>query len=458
MALTDTIRPIPSAAALRALRRSFERTHTPPMLKEGTFALTALGVYVCLGVLWWLTTRPSTVLTTSFLRDTTEQWNSTWGWVLTGVLMAVVVTGASALGPVSVRSETAWWLLPTLVDRRAMLRPRIGAALGIGGAAGLTGGRLAAFVGELEHWLPFTMLGAGLGISGVALGVLVQCGVLPAWALRVVTAVCVSGAGVAAIVAAAGGTVVLITSWIPVLVVSIVAVALSVISVWRCGRITLARMVIGSETTVAASVSLTMLDLSIVTGALEQRAWRRVARRASRRVPTSRTRALIRIDAMRHARRPHSLALATGAVCTGWALSAVLSPIAAAGMYLAIVFGVCMIFSVGLRALCADTALAVMLGADDRLLRLPLTAIPVMAAVVTMVLSAPLVATNPTMMALTTVGAVTAMYRIRTRASLTYDGLILETGFGQVPVELIRQKTRGTDALVLTAALLAVCV
>ncbi|MGX6512573.1 DUF6297 family protein [Rhodococcus sp. SJ-2] len=428
------------------------------MHKEGTFALTALGVYVCLGVLWWLTTRPSTVLTTSFLMDTNERWNPTWGWALAGVLTAVVVTGASALGPVSVRSETASWLLPTPVDRRAMLWPRIGAALGIGSVVGLAVGRLAAFVAGLEHWLPFTMLGAGLGTGSVALAVLVQCGVLPAWTLRVVTAVCVSGAGVAAIVAAAGGTVVLITSWIPVLVVSIVAVALSAMSVWWCGRITLARMSIGSETTVATSVSLTMLDLSMVTGALEQRAWRRVARRASRRVPTSRTRALIRIDAMRHARRPHSLVIATGAVCAGWTLSTVLSPIAAAWMYLVLVFGVCMIFSAGLRALCADTALAVTLGADDRLLRLPLTVLPTAAAVITMVLISPLVATNPTMMALTTVGAVTAMYRTRTRAALTYDGLILETGYGQVPVELIRQKIRGTDALVLTAALLAVCV
>lgn len=457
MALTDNSRPIPPASALRTLRRSFERAHTPPMLREGTFALTALGVYVCIGVLCWLTTRPATVLTTSFLMDTNERWNPTWGWALSGVLTAVVVTGASALGPVNVHSETAWWLLPTPVDRRAMLWPRIGATLGIGGVLGLAGGRLAAFVGELEHWLPFTMLGAALGIGSIAFGVLVQCGVLPTWTLRAVTAVCVSGAGAAAIVATAGGTVALITSWTPILVVSMVAVALSGMAVGWCGRITVARMAIGSETAVATSVSLTMLDLSIVTGVLEQRAWRRVARRPSHRVPTSRTHALIRIDALRHVRRPQSLVVAAGAVCTGWVLSAVLSPIAAAWMHLALVFGMCMIFSAGLRELCADTALAVMLGADDRLLRLPLTVVPVVAAVVTMVLTGPLVAMNLTMMALVLTGAVTAMYRSRTRAPLTYDGLVLETGFGPVPVDLIRQKIRGTDAVVLAAALLAVC-
>lgn len=97
-------------------------------------------------------------------------------------------------------------------------------------------------------------------------------------------------------------------------------------------------------------------------------------------------------------------------------------------------------------------------GADDRLLRLPLTVIPVVAAVVTTVLTAPLAAMNPTPMALVLIGAVTAMYRIRTRAPLTYDGLILETGFGQVPVDLIRQKIRGTDVIVVAAALLVVCV
>jgi hypothetical protein len=458
MALTDTSRPIPSASTLRALRRSFERAHTPPMLREGTFALTALGAYVCGGVLWWLTTRPATVLTTSPLIDTHQRWNPTWGWTVAGVLTAALVTGAAALGPVNVRSETAWWLLPTPVDRRGVLRPRIGATLGSGGALGLAGGRLCAFVGELAHWLPCTLLGAALGVGSIALGVLVQCGILPPWTLRAVTAVCLSGAAMAAIVATAGGTVALITSWALVLVGSIVAVVLSGMALWWCGRITVAEMAIGSETAAAMSVSLTMLDLSIVTGALEQRAWRRVARRPSRRMPTSRTRALIRIDALPHVRRPHSLLVAAGAVCTGWALSAVLSPIAAAWTQLALVVGVCMIFSAGLRELCADPALARMLGADDRGLRLPLTVIPVVAAVVTTVLTAPLAAMNPTPMALVLIGAVTAMYRIRTRAPLTYDGLILETGFGQVPVDLIRQKIRGTDAIVVAAALLAVCV
>ena len=54
-----------------------------------------------------------------------------------------------------------------------------------------------------------------------------------------------------------------------------------------------------------------------------------------------------------------------------------------------------------------------------------------------------------------TAGAFIAAYRIRTRPRTGYDGLLLETAVGQVPVDLIRQWLRGPDVLVAAGLVLA---
>lgn len=80
--------------------------------------------------------------------------------------------------------------------------------------------------------------------------------------------------------------------------------------------------------------------------------------------------------------------------------------------------------------------------------------VPITAAATTAFLTAFLAATNPVVMIIVLVGGCVAAYRSRTHPHTDYDGLILETAVGQIPVDLIRQRMRGPDVLVAAALLL----
>lgn len=74
-------------------------------------------------------------------------------------------------------------------------------------------------------------------------------------------------------------------------------------------------------------------------------------------------------------------------------------------------------------------------------------AVPAIVAAATTVLTAPLVAADLLVMPLVLVGACAAAYRVRTHPYTDYDGLILDTAVGQIPVDLIRQRMRGPTYL-----------
>jgi len=115
-------------------------------------------------------------------------------------------------------------------------------------------------------------------------------------------------------------------------------------------------------------------------------------------------------------------------------------------------------FSTGLRDLASTPELRALLGAADRDLYRPLMALAAGAALVTTVMTASLTAWSLPASALVLSGVCVATYRLRTRPRPTYDGLILETGFGQVPLDLIRQWLRGPDVLLVTALLVVLVV
>ncbi|MFD6856601.1 DUF6297 family protein [Rhodococcus sp. NPDC060090] len=454
MALTDTPASIPTVRTVYSLRRSFERSHIPRSHREGMIFVSVLGAYVCGGLVWWLVTRPPTVLTESLLFEGDRGQGATWGWAVFAILAAVATAASRSLGPVTTGGDTVWWVLSTPVDRGAVLRPRVLTVLCTGAVAGAVAGRLAAFAAALGNWLPLTVFGASIGLGVVAVAVLVQCRVLPAWAPHVLAAVFAVTGSAAALCAAVGVAVPMIATWAPIVLAWVVVLPVGIAAVSVCSRIGLAELAVGADMNVAASVALTSLDLSVLTGATEQRAWRRVARCPSRALPRGRARALIWSDALRHRRRPSSLLVAAGAVFAGWALAAMLSPIASALAQLVLVSGVAMVFSGGLRDLSDNGELRVMLGAGDRALRIPLMVVPITAAATTAFLTAFLAAMNPVVMMIVLVGGCVAAYRARTHPHTDYDGLILETAVGQIPVDLIRQRMRGPDVVVAAALLL----
>ena len=191
MAVTEQAPTITGARALRRARRRFGRVHAPRTDRDGIVVLSALGAYVASGLVWWCATRPPTSLIASLHTTTGRSWDATswnpgWAWVVGAALLVAGIAAARALGPLTASAERAFWLLSTPVDRASMLRPGVVTVFAVGAGAGMAGGRLAAFAGTVEQWLPLTACGAVTGVGVAALTLLVQARVLPTRTLPVV--------------------------------------------------------------------------------------------------------------------------------------------------------------------------------------------------------------------------------------------------------------------------------
>lgn len=455
MALTTSTAPTPSARTLRAMRRRFARAHAPDGNRAGTIVTAALGVYVVAGLVWWLTTRPATVLADSALLSSAVEWNPTWAWASGAAAIASGAAVARALGPLTTSREYGFWLLTAPADRAAMLRPRVMVTFVVAVAAGAAGGRLTAYAGAVTPWAPLAASGAASGVSVAAIAVLTQARVLPARTLSTIQILFTVGAAGAVVAATAGLEVRAATPWTPVMGMVVVSMALAVAALHACGLITAAELGKGADIAVAAEVSIIGMDLGVLTGVVNERAWRRIAHRPTRMLPLGRTRALIRIDVLRHLRRRSSFAVTAVTVAGAWTIGGIVSPIAAAWIQVMAVFVAAMVFSSGLRELSCNPDLAGMLGADDRALRRPLTVLPAGAAAVVAVVTAPLVSWSVPALVIVVAGSCGAAYRLGTRLPTAYDGLALEAGIGHLPIDLIRQKLRGPDCLIVSAILLA---
>ncbi|MFF3229072.1 DUF6297 family protein [Nocardia suismassiliense] len=453
MALTTTPPVVPTARDVRALRRTFARRHAYRGNRAGTILLLLLTVYVTGGASWWIATR-SFVITDSALLDPGQGWPATWGWALFVLALAGGLATTRAFGPVTASPEEAIWLLSTPVERASLLRPRLIGPLVAGAAIGLIAGRLAAFVAATTSWAPMTVLGAAAGSGVVGIGVLAQGGLL----LRRVLPVLqwgVVGLGFGVSLAAMFGVVFpVVTTWSPVAVVAAAAGALAILAILGCGRLSRAEVDFGADLAVGTRASLIALDAAGLVGILDARAWRRIGSVRSERLAGGRIRAMIHSDLLRHRRRPSTVVIAAIVVGAVWIAATIGTPILVALAQFGALFVVAMVFSTGLRDLCGDNALRVVLGAGDRALRLPLLVVPLIAVTVSAALTAPTLGLWVPALLISCVGALLAAYRMRTRAAISYDGLILVTGYGQVPVDLIRQLLRGPDVLLVAAVLL----
>lgn len=452
MALTGTVR---SARDLRALRHAFERRHAPLADRPALAVLLVLGLYVGGGLAWWLFSLPSTTFACGdpIVRD--SGCTSAWGWAVVAVAVAAGTASARAAGPVTCSAETEFWLLSTPVDRGAALRPRIAAFLICGAIAGALAGRFATFVTAPEGRIAFTCLAAALGAGAVALPMVVQCRVLAPAVVRVVIGLCLVAVPGVVTVAAIGvavpppGPLFVVGAWIVV-----AAPAVSVLR--RCGRIAAPEWRVGSDTAVGASAALTALDPSLLTGVVERKAWLRIGSRHSRPLPRHRTAALVRSDLLRHVRRPAPALVACVALLGVAVAVSVASPPAAAVVQLVTVFTMATIPAAGLRDVSRDPAFAVLFGTSNTHLRLALSVVPGSAALVAATVTGFAGSASMASVVLGLLGGCTAAYRMRTRPPIGYDGLILETAVGQIPVDLLRQWARGPDLLVVCAWLAAV--
>jgi len=451
VALTETAPVVPAASEILALRRGFTRKHAVRENRTGTVVLLVLGAYVAGGVIWWAVTRPAAAVG-SVLFTTGPGWPATGAWAVFALAVSGGLLLAQAFGPVGASAPDALWLLSTPVDRGALLRARLTAAFAVGAAAGTVAGRLTAYIAGASSWGPLTVMGSLAGVLVVAVALLAQSRkfarpVLPLlrWSFAV--------AALGLIAAATAHWVApVLTTWPVVFVAAAPAVAVAIWAAASCRGLSRADLASGSDLTSGAQASLTSLDPSVLAGILEERAWRRVGRSASRRLPDGRTAALLRADLLRYRRRPSAYAVVAAVVAAVWFATVVGTPLLVAFTGLGGSFWIAVLFSAGLRDICGDPALRALLGAGDQALRRLMLILPVAMLGLTAALT--VVATGPAATAISTAAAALAAYRIRTRPALSYEGLLLVTKSGLLPVDLIRQLIRGLPILAVAGVLL----
>ncbi|GAA2690379.1 MULTISPECIES: DUF6297 family protein [Actinosynnema] len=363
------------------------------------------------------------------------------------LLVALALKLLLAVGPVVVSSASASWLLTSPVDRRSLLRGRFGAAL----AASAVGcGLLLAALG------PFTG-SAAVTASGVPLGVLVGAGavVLQHAPASVATAQRALRLCVAAAVLLLG--LVLVTGrdplppdgvlWPLVAVTGIASAATTAAASRRLGRFTRASLTGGTRLVDAARASATWLDPAVLTDLLATRRALTTGRVRSAALRGPRAAAVLRAELVRLRRNGTGVAVWAALALVPHAAAGVLPDAALGAVHLVAAFLATERLAPGLRALARNAALRRAIGGSDRRLRLLHLVIPTAGALIWCAATVPALPV-PALAAISAAVAVAVTCRLATRPDLDYSsGVVLDTPFGVVPANLVRQVLRGPGLL-----------
>ena len=379
-------------------------------------------------------------------------------WI--GVAVVVAAAGLAwqalrAVGPLLVTPAAQTWFVSTPVDRRGWLLPRLGALL-VGSAAAAA---VLALAGDGLGLRPdpgwAALAGAAFGTAGAALGVAAQAAP-PAhrWPWRLGIAVLgLAGAVATAVVASHVARVGLSVPTVPVAAVLAVAglplaVTATVRAVRALPRLDRATLTAGTQLATAAVTAVTWLDPSLLSGMLEVRRWRKVGRVRSRPFrPWGRAWVLLQADLRRQVRRPTSLVL-WGVLVLGQYAAAVAVPSMAAIAHLVGGYLAADRLTGGLRTVCRSPGLRRALGGDEITVRLAHLVVPALGAVAWWLVTVPVGGAPPAVLQVVLVaGVIAAVYRAATRPPMRYGGAVVDTPFGLIPVDLLRQIVRGPDLL-----------
>lgn len=382
---------------------------------------------------------------------------ATVSWMAVAIAVAAVAAFGQALlavGPIWAGSATQTWILASPVDRRSALLPTYVRTLliaGVGGAL-LAGGLTAIYPPWLVNLL-------SNGISGfLAAVILVAVTIEAQTRARAVPFAVLLG------VAVVMGGVVALQLDVPSLAVSMDLVprvlALPALLAVRVGWVALRRLhrgalSAGTDLVQAAAVSSVWLDLSLVSSALMLRRARRIGRVRSVRLRGSRAFAFVLADVARLRRYPATIAVWVALLPVPFFAAVSLPPIAVGPVQLLFAYAAADRFAGGLRTISGSPALRRSLGGTDGELKAVHLTLPAVGAVVWCALTSfalPLAPSVTTV--ISAAGAVVVVYAMATRKPMDYGGgAIFDTGFGVVPVNLIRQLVRGPAILVGLAAL-----
>ena len=448
---------LPTARELRThLRRARSRHHDHSL---GDVLGDAYVIVLFVGMYGWFAisaSRDLLVSPTVGRADPGVRW-----WLAVAALLAgagLAWRGLRALGPLLVTPATQSWVTSAPVDRRAWLAPRFVLLL-LGAAAGTAalGVGLAALGGVDDPaalgWA--AAAGAGWGAAALALSVVAQssragrrwpalAGAAPLVAAAVITAlvVLVGRLGDGLPRPAATPTVALAALALPLAVVG------TILAVRALPRVDRATLTTGAQFANAAATATILLDPSMLASLVESRRWRRVGRVRSRRfLPGPGWWALLQADVRRLRRHPNAVLIWAVLIGVQYAAALALPGLAGAAQ---VVFAYLATdrLTGGLRAVSRSPGLRRALGGSDALLRGIHVIVPAVGAGLWWLLTLPTVDPGPAWLAPTlALGVVAAAWRAGTRPPINYGGATVNTPFGMVPVDLLRQGSRGPALL-----------
>lgn len=381
-------------------------------------------------------------------------------WITAAVVLAgagVTWRGMGALGPLFATPAEQSWAVSTPVDRRAWLLPRLAfLLLGFGAGAAV----LACLVGLGlgVHALGWATLAAGLfGIALPGASVTAQRSRTEGRWSRLLG----SGFTVAGIAVAAGAVAAhylgrpLATTGLPSpLVLTGAGVPLAGLALVGAVRtlphLDLGSLSAGAQLATATFAATITLDPTLLSGLLEVRHWRRVGRVSSRPFRwghLGRTWVLLQAEVRRQVRRRGAVGAWASLAVAQYAV-ALVAPAVAGVAHLLLAYFATNRLTAGLRTLARAPGLRRALGGEELRVRLTHLVIPAVGTIVWWLATWPATGGGHASVDLFLIGGVVAAsYRAATRRPLSYGGMVMETPFGLLPIDLVVQLARGPDLL-----------
>jgi hypothetical protein len=379
-------------------------------------------------------------------------------WMALALAVAAVAAFGQALlavGPIWAGAAAQTWILASPVDRRSVLLPtyvRTVLIAGIGGA--MLAGGLTVIYPPWQVNLPWTAT-AGFLLAVFLLGFTVESQVRGPvrWVFPTLLGVAVVLGGVVALQLDVPAIDLPLHN-APLL--AILAIPGLVLGYRALSRLHRGALSAGGDLVQAAAVSSAWLDLSLLSAAMMLRRARRIGRVRSVRLRGNRAVAFVLADVARLRRYPAAIAVWVALLPVPFFATVSLPPIAVGPVQLLAAYLAADRLAGGLRTIAGSAALRRSLGGTDASLKVIHLVLPAAGAIVWCALTSfalPLAPSITTV--ISAAGAVITVYAMATRPPMDYGGgsAIFETGFGAVPVNLIRQLLRGPALLVGLAAL-----
>ncbi len=436
----------PSAPSIRRRIRKWRRERQSVDIGE-QLAVWGAPVFVGAGLIWWLIGRQSGSMAISdMIPGGAGKVEIGFGFGVTLIVCAALMKAVSALGPIAIDHTNRHWLYSSPVSRGALLAPRFAMMTAAGAMAGFVLIRVSTLVTVIPvPWWWCGLVGAALGAGVVGFGVLRQLDPRADKLYRATIATIIL-VGILCC-ALSFATVPAVPSWVVLLLASS-AVLVSAIGVAlgarRLSRLDLVALSTGSDLVTAMSASTIMMDTSVLSAVVTARKWRLLGAVRSRRFRGDRLKALIESDIRRVQRDRGSVRLLVLMCVLPYVIAPIVGPVAIPVMVLLSAVTVAGRFGRGLRDVNASNTFRAVFGGSDVGIRMAHLVAPASAVSILFVVCLPIL-WHSSLLAVSVVPivAMLALYRSTSRPPLDYGGLILDTPFGQVPVDMIRQLMRG---------------